>query len=104
MCLHSWRPSHIWLKFKVADICTCAMLQSYTKAADVFSFGVVIWELVTLEVPWRTAMGQPSGADTSDGSDTEDSYTRHNFFHVISQVGAPPRQLLRSFLQHLVHC
>lgn len=70
-------------------------MQSYTKAADVFSFGVVIWELVTLAVPWRSAMGQPAGdgAET-DGSDAEDSYTRHNFFHVISQVRAPLMQLL----------
>lgn len=27
--------------------------QAYGKAADVFSFGVVLWELVTLAVPWH---------------------------------------------------
>ncbi len=29
------------------------MAQAYGKAADVFSFGVVLWELVTLMIPWR---------------------------------------------------
>ena len=28
-------------------------MQAYGKAADVFSFGVVLWELVTLGVPWH---------------------------------------------------
>ncbi|KAK9804076.1 hypothetical protein WJX73_003050 [Symbiochloris irregularis] len=64
--------------------------ESYSKAADVFSFGVVIWELVTLEVPWRPTTGardtDSANEGSDDGSDTEDSYTRHNFFHVISQV------------------
>jgi serine/threonine protein kinase len=27
--------------------------QPYGKAADVFSFGVVLWEVLTLKEPWR---------------------------------------------------
>lgn len=27
--------------------------QPYGKAADVFSFGVVLWEVITLKEPWR---------------------------------------------------
>ncbi len=29
------------------------MLQAYSKAADVFSFGVVLWELITWQMPWE---------------------------------------------------
>ena len=29
------------------------MLQAYSKAADVFSFGVILWELVTWQLPWE---------------------------------------------------
>ncbi len=28
-------------------------LQAYSKAADVFSFGVVLWELITWQMPWE---------------------------------------------------
>lgn len=27
--------------------------QEYTKAGDVFSFGVVLWELITWQLPWE---------------------------------------------------
>lgn len=29
------------------------MLQSYSKAADVFSFGMILWELITWQMPWE---------------------------------------------------
>jgi len=29
------------------------LLQAYSKAADVFSFGVILWELVTWQMPWE---------------------------------------------------
>ena len=28
-------------------------LQAYSKAADVFSFGVILWELITWQMPWE---------------------------------------------------
>ncbi len=31
----------------------CAGAQEYTKAGDVFSFGVVLWELITWQLPWE---------------------------------------------------
>jgi hypothetical protein len=30
----------------------CDADQGYSKAADVFSFGVVLWELATWQIPW----------------------------------------------------
>lgn len=30
-----------------------AGLQAFSKAADVFSFGVVLWELATWQLPWE---------------------------------------------------
>ena len=29
------------------------LLQAYSKAADVFSFGVILWELITWQMPWK---------------------------------------------------
>jgi hypothetical protein len=29
------------------------LLQAYSKAADVFSFGVILWELITWQMPWE---------------------------------------------------
>ena len=35
------------------DVCQLVcVLQNYGTAADVFSYGVVLWELLTLEQPW----------------------------------------------------
>lgn len=31
----------------------CGVLQAYSKAADVFSFGVILWELITWQMPWE---------------------------------------------------
>ena len=28
-------------------------VQAYSKAADVFSFGVILWELITWQMPWE---------------------------------------------------
>lgn len=41
--------------------------QAYGKAADVFSFGVVLWELVTLNIPWHEDDKKPPPETTTDG-------------------------------------
>ena len=28
-------------------------VQAYSKAADVFSFGMILWELITWQMPWE---------------------------------------------------
>lgn len=42
----------------ITEIRTTTM-QEYGTAADVFSFGVVLWELVTLEQPWYNDHERP---------------------------------------------
>ncbi len=39
------------------SVCMCGTLQAvasqdYSKAADVYSFGIVLWELLTWQIPW----------------------------------------------------
>ena len=39
------------------SVCMCCALQAvahqdYSKAADVYSFGIVLWELLTWQIPW----------------------------------------------------
>lgn len=39
------------------SVCICGALQAvasqdYSKAADVYSFGIVLWELLTWQIPW----------------------------------------------------
>ena len=72
--------------------------QPYNKSADVFSFGVVLWELVTLQVPWRKAGGVQSSLSES-GSEGEDRFDgvsdptmyRDPFFHVLKEVPSGTR-------------
>lgn len=37
----------------IADQAVAPLLQAYSKAADVFSFGVILWELITWQMPWE---------------------------------------------------
>lgn len=60
------------------------------------SFGVVIWELMTLQVPWRNAAGTfGNGTPVSESSDGDEAYEdtasdpsvyRDPFFHVLREV------------------
>lgn len=64
-------------------------MQAYGKAADVFSFGVVVWEMVTLGVPWREDLGAKESAmqgDNAPRSTTEDGPFRDQVFHVMNAV------------------
>ncbi|KAL0044448.1 hypothetical protein WJX82_007178 [Trebouxia sp. C0006] len=47
----------------------------YGKSADVFSFGVILWELITLGVPWR---------DMAEDGSVDDG--RDNFYYVLNNV------------------
>lgn len=46
----------------------CRLSQAYGKAADVFSFGVVLWELVTLNIPWHEDDKKPPPETAADGA------------------------------------
>ncbi|KAK9830537.1 hypothetical protein WJX72_012336 [[Myrmecia] bisecta] len=55
--------------------------QAYGRSADVFSFGVVVWELITLGVPWHED-------DDDEGSSSSESggQFRDPFFFVMQSV------------------
>lgn len=61
-------------------------LQAYGKAADVFSFGVCMWEMMTLGVPWRENMDKDSAGGCEERSTTEDGPFRDQVFHVMNAV------------------
>lgn len=56
-------------------------MQAYGMAADVFSFGVVLWELVTLERPWR----DDPGPSSTNGCDPQQHF-RDPLLFVIASV------------------
>lgn len=60
--------------------------QAYGKAADVFSFGVCVWEMITLGVPWRENIDKGPAGGGEARSTTEDGPFRDQVFHVMNAV------------------
>ena len=61
-------------------------LQAYSKAADVFSFGVILWELITWQMPWEE-LGV---------------FQVHSDLHLNLSICLLPRTLSCMFLHYLI--
>lgn len=43
---------HVSVGIYLCGVLQAVASQDYSKAADVYSFGIVLWELLTWQIPW----------------------------------------------------